>query len=100
MRSKVYLDPITHVYNRCYYNAKAQGPGKICALAILNVDHFKGINDTCGRTVRDNVLMCVAKVISEEIRTLDTLVRYDGDEFVMMVESIEKSGRNATQGQK
>lgn len=44
--------------------------------------------------------MCVAKVISEEIRTLDTLVRYDGDEFVMMVESIEKSGRNATQGQK
>lgn len=32
--------------------------------------------------------MCVAKVISEEIRTLDTLVRYDGDEFVMMFESI------------
>lgn len=44
--------------------------------------------------------MCVAKVISEEIRMLDTLVRYDGDEFVMMFESIEKSGRNATQGQK
>ena len=88
MHSKLYLDPITRVYNRRYYNTKAQGPEKICALAILNVDHFKDINNTYGRTVGDNVLMCVAKAISKELRTPDALVRYYGDEFVMMFASI------------
>lgn len=88
MHSKLYLDPITHVYNRRYYNAKAQGPEKICALAILNVDHFKSINNTYGRTVGDKVLMCIAKSMSREIQKPDVLVRYYGDEFVMMFTSI------------
>lgn len=88
MHSKLYLDPITHVRNRRYYNTKAQGPERICALAILNVDYFKDINNAYGRTVGDNVLMCIAKSIGEEIRKSDVLVRYYGDEFVMMFASI------------
>lgn len=88
MRRNLYLDPITHVYNRYYYNTKAQGPEKICALAILNVDHFKDMNAAYGRTVGDNVLMCVAKSISKEMGKPDALVRYYGDEFVMMFPSI------------
>ena len=88
MHSKLYLDPITHVYNRRYYNTKAQGPEKICALAILNVDQFKEINDTYGRTVGDNVLMHIAQSVSKEIQKPDALVRYYGDEFVMMFASI------------
>ncbi len=88
LRSKVYLDPITHVYNRRYYDAKAQTPGNICALAIINVDHFKDINSLYGRTVGDKVLLSIAEAIGREKRTLDTLVRYDGDEFVMMFASI------------
>lgn len=88
LRSKVYLDPITHVYNRRYYDAKAQTPGNICALAIINVDHFKDINSLYGRTVGDKVLLSIAEAIGREKRTLDTLVRYDGDEFVMLFASI------------
>lgn len=88
LNNKLYLDPLTNVYNRRYYNAKVNEPKNICALAIVNVDDFKSINDTYGRTTGDNILMHIAKAISEVIRTPDTLVRYDGDEFVIIFESI------------
>lgn len=88
MYSKLYHDPVTCVYNRRYYNTKAQGSEKICALAILNVDHFKDINAAYGRTAGDNVLMHIAKSISKRMRKPDALVRYYGDEFVMMFASI------------
>lgn len=88
LNNKLYLDSLTNVYNRRYYNAKIQEMRNICALAIINVDHFKGINNTYGRVVGDDVLIRVAKAIGEEIRTPDTLMRYDGDEFVVVFESI------------
>ena len=88
MYNKLYLDPVTQVYNRRYYNTKAQGPEIISALALLNVDHFKDINHTYGRTVGDNVLMHIAKSVSKEIRYPNILARYYGDEFVMMFVSI------------
>ena len=88
LNSKFYLDPLTNAYNRRYYNKKVKELKTICALAIVNVDNFKDINDTYGRTVGDNVLTYIAKAIGEEIRTPDVLVRYDGDEFVMMFETI------------
>lgn len=88
MRSNLYLDPVTHVYNRRYYDAKAQGPEKICALAILNVDRFKEIDSTYGRAVGDDLLRRIAELIEGEIRKPDVLVRYRGTEFVMMFASI------------
>ncbi len=88
LNNKLYLDSLTNVYNRRYYNAKVEEMKNICALAIINVDHFKDINDTYGRTVGDNVLVRIAKAIGEETRTMDALVRYDGDEFVMLFGSI------------
>lgn len=88
MHSNLYLDPVSHVYNRLYYNTKAQGPEKICALALLNVDHFKDIDSTYGHTVGDSVLRCVAESAGSNIRKPDTLVRYYGDEFVIMFASI------------
>lgn len=88
LNNKLYLDPLTNVYNRRYYNTKVTEAKNICALAIVNVDHFKEINDTYGRTIADSVLIYIAKTIRENIRTQDTLIRYDGDEFVITFESI------------
>lgn len=88
MHSKLYHDPVTSAYNRRYYDTKAQGDEKICALAILDVDHFKDINNTYGRTVGNNILLCIAQAIRNELRTSDALVRLDGDEFVLMFASI------------
>lgn len=88
MRSNLYLDPVTHAYNRRYYDTKAQGPEKICALAILSVDRFDDIGNTYGRAVREDLLRRIAELIGEEIHKPDVLVRYQGTEFVMMFASI------------
>ncbi len=95
MQSKLYLDPITHAHNRRYYNAKAQAPEKLCALAILDVDHFGEINGTYGRAVGDDVLMRIAQTAGGDIRKTDVLVRYYGDEFVIMFTAIDPDALNA-----
>lgn len=88
MHRKLYHDPITYVYNRRYFDMKIRESKKICALAILDVDHFKDINNTHGRSVGDNVLIGVAMTIRTELGTSDVLVRLDGDEFVILFSSI------------
>lgn len=90
MHSDLYVDSVTHVYNRRYYNTKAQGPDKFCALAVLNVDNFGDINHRYGRTVGDHILMCIAELINKEVPKPDVLVRYHGAEFVMMFTSIAR----------
>lgn len=91
MHSNFYMDPVTHVYNRRYYNTKAQGPEKICALAVLDVDNFKDINTQYGRAVGDRVLRCIAEAIHKELLPeSDILVRYHGAEFVILFPSIDR----------
>jgi putative two-component system response regulator len=95
MHSKQYLDPITHVYNRRYYDAETRSGEKICALAVLNVDNFQNINDTYGRKAGDDLLMRVAQLIHAGIREPDTLIRYSGAEFVMLFASIHPDALEA-----
>ncbi len=84
MHNKLYIDAVTQAHNRRYYNTKALDPDRLFALAILNVDHFKDINDAYGRAVGDRVLNAVARAAEKDIRKSDALVRYYGDEFVIM----------------
>lgn len=58
------------------------------AIFFLDLDNFKHINDSYGHAVGDEILMAVAKRIAENIRDEDTLGRYAGDEFVLLVENI------------
>lgn len=87
LHNKLYRDTLTNVYNRRYYNARAQLGEKIAALAIIKVDGFKQINDRYGRTVGDDVLVAVARAAGGDIQAPDALVRYDGGEFVAMFAS-------------
>jgi len=54
------------------------------ALAVIDVDHFKGVNDTFGHLTGDNVLEVVAQVLGEVVRASDVAGRYAGDEFVIL----------------
>ena len=95
MHSQLYLDPVTRVYNRRYYDAETRSGEKICALAVLNVDNFQNINDTYGRKAGDDLLMRVAQLIHAGIREPDTLIRYSGAEFVMLFASIHPDALEA-----
>jgi len=64
---------------------RAQEDGKALSLTLIDVDHFKTVNDTYGHVVGDDVLRIVAKRIKAAIREHDLLVRRGGDEFVVIL---------------
>jgi len=52
---------------------------------MLDIDHFKAINDTCGHGTGDTVLQEIAKLIEHSIRNTDYAARYGGEEFVVIL---------------
>ena len=92
LRTLLYTDDLTGLYNRrffrhCVAEQKAQSDHTNLpfALLIMDIDHFKQINDTQGHAVGDQVLIHVAAVLKEELRERGWLFRYAGDEFVGLV---------------
>jgi putative two-component system response regulator len=83
-----YLDPVTGAYGRRYLEDQQPELEKAEALAVIDIDHFKKINDEYGHLAGDAVLRHVANVILARVNTADTLVRYGGDEFVLLLSHI------------
>jgi diguanylate cyclase (GGDEF)-like protein/PAS domain S-box-containing protein len=69
--------------------ARAGRDGKLVALVFIDLDRFKSINDTFGHDTGDELLMAVARRITEILRPADTVARLGGDEFVVLCEEIE-----------
>ncbi len=65
--------------------ARHQRNGRPAVLVILDIDHFKEINDRYGHPIGDEVLCGIARVLRESSRRSDSVARYGGDEFVMML---------------
>ncbi len=86
------IDPLTGIYNRRYfYNiskemiALTKREDKKLSLAIIDIDDFKLINDTHGHDVGDDVLKLLVKKVQETIRKSDILIRFGGEEFVVLL---------------
>ena len=86
----LYIDPVTETYNRRYYEQCAKQMTDIRAVAMLDGDRFKAINDTYGHAAGDEALLVIAKAIQSCIRTTDQLIRYGGDEFILLMPDIPK----------
>jgi two-component system cell cycle response regulator len=65
------------------------------ALVMVDIDHFKKINDTHGHQVGDEVLRHVASLLAGQVRTVDRVARYGGEEFALIM--IETDGKNAAE---
>lgn len=86
------LDALTGIYNRRFgltrlreEFGRAQRNDTPIALAVFDIDHFKSVNDTYGHLVGDRVIIAVAKLAQSRLREGDVVLRYGGEEFVVVL---------------
>ena len=84
-------DPLTHAYNRRYFAERldkelafARRHGTPLSVIMLDIDHFKRINDTAGHSAGDAVLVKLAQVALDTLRSEDVLTRVGGEEFAVI----------------
>ncbi|MGF1570078.1 MAG: diguanylate cyclase [Nodosilinea sp.] len=85
-------DSLTHIYNRRHFFEIAQREitravrfNRPLTLLLLDIDHFKAINDTYGHLVGDKVLRDVVRRLHDNLRQSDILARYGGEEFILLL---------------
>jgi diguanylate cyclase (GGDEF)-like protein len=93
-RTRMTRDALTGLYNRGYFDealpravAQAERYQHPLSVLLVDTDHFKEINDTHSHLVGDRVLKLVAELLAEHARAADTVCRYGGDEFVVILSS-------------
>jgi diguanylate cyclase (GGDEF)-like protein len=96
------VDPLTGVKNRRSMDeeldaaaASAERTGISHALVILDIDHFKRINDEFGHTVGDEVLVDLIALLEQNTRRSDQLFRFGGEEFVLLLAGVDGDGLKA-----
>lgn len=92
-------DGLTQLFNRRYFEetvpaefAKAQRSGQPLSIILLDIDHFKGVNDTYGHLAGDCALRTFAQIIQKQIRESDIACRYGGEEFVVAMPNMPLDG--------
>jgi diguanylate cyclase (GGDEF)-like protein len=95
-------DPLTGVYNRRFFDMRLSEEFRLAvrhhlplSVLLLDIDHFKRINDTHGHPVGDQVLVKVADMVQRSLRHSDCLARYGGEEFVLLLPLTDKRGAMA-----
>lgn len=106
LREQATHDPLTHLYNRRYLDetlerelARALREGYPLTVAMLDIDHFKQLNDTYGHQAGDEVLKSLAEILLRNSRTSDIACRYGGEEFILVLPNmpLEAASRRAEQ---
>ncbi len=98
-RNKALLDPLTGLPNRAAWSerlvlehVRSQQTGNGLLLAILDLDHFKSINDTFGHQAGDKVLKIIANVLRKGLRGDDFIARFGGEEFALLMPGSDLGG--------
>jgi diguanylate cyclase (GGDEF)-like protein len=92
LRQQSIRDPLTRVFNRRYMQetldrelARAARTQRPVGIVILDIDHFKRVNDTYGHQAGDTVLQDLGQLLLANLRTCDVASRYGGEEFVVVM---------------
>lgn len=87
---ELYLDALTGAYNRRYYENRIRKVRGHAGVAMIDLDDFKLYNDTCGHNAGDLVLNTVVGSIRGCICKTDILIRYGGDEFLLILQDVDE----------
>ena len=87
---ELYLDALTGAYNRRYYENRIRKVRGHAGVAMIDLDDFKLYNDTCGRNAGDLVVNTVVGIIRGCICKTDILIRYGGDEFLLILQDVDE----------
>ncbi len=93
------IDPLTKLYNRRYFFtevssslSRAKRYSQSFTLLLMDLDHFKNVNDSFGHECGDKVLIAVSDILNQFIREGDTLARIGGEEFVLALPETNNEG--------
>jgi Amt family ammonium transporter len=92
LRSQAQVDPLTKILNRRGLMERIKQKtslNKDFSIIIVDIDHFKKVNDNYGHTVGDTVLKEISQLFTRKIRSSDTVARWGGEEFILLVDSVE-----------
>jgi diguanylate cyclase (GGDEF)-like protein len=92
-------DGLTKIYNRRYFNERLRQElkrvsryGPPLSILMIDIDHFKKVNDTWGHQAGDTVLSGVAGLIKDRLRETDLIARYGGEEFCLLATGTDQAG--------
>jgi diguanylate cyclase (GGDEF)-like protein len=93
------MDPLTGAYNRSTFHeiaereiARARRAGQPLSIIVVDIDHFRPVNESFGNHAGDDLLQKIAAVIRTALRQEDMLVRYGGEEFLVMLPEVPGPG--------
>jgi len=103
LQKQAYRDPLTGVYNRRYLEevgkkeiGRAKRYKTPFSVIMIDINRFKDVNDQFGHSKGDEILKNVASVLGRSCRESDMIIRYGGDEFVVLLPNTDKSGAQTT----
>lgn len=95
LKNQASTDPLSRLYNRRYFFSEsdylmqvARGQQQPLSLLIIDIDHFKQVNDSYGHAIGDQVIVKLAKILKGQCRGKDLLARFGGEEFVMLLPEV------------
>jgi len=99
LESKILYDNLTNVYNRNGFDEIFDVECKRCeryqnplSMIMFDIDFFKKVNDTYGHLVGDEILISISSLIQSQIRESDSLIRWGGEEFLIITPEVELGG--------
>lgn len=92
MERSAFVDPLTGAYTRRYFDKFLASGEMSGGVAMIDVDQFKAVNDSFGHLVGDEALKTVAEAMQNCLRQTDILIRYGGDEFLLLMPQSRPNG--------